>query len=284
MTDPTVTDTGATDTSVDLQLALSLATVADGITLDRFTALDLRVHRKPDRTPVTDADLAVEDAIRATLAEQRPGDAVLGEERGASAGSSSVGGSSAGSSSAAGKRTWVLDPIDGTKNFLRGVPAWGTLVALVTGGRPVVGVVSMPALGRRWWAAEGCGAHTSDPNGTERAIAVSAVSALADAYVSTTHLGSWAQHRSREAYLALVDACWENRAFGDCWQHCLVAEGAIDLAAEPVVNVWDVAAVQVVVEQAGGRFTDLDGNPRHDGGTALSSNGLLHDAALAYLR
>ena len=273
VTDPTATDVSA-DTSADLQLALSLATIADVITLDRFTAHDLRVHRKPDRTPVTDADLAVEDAIRAVLAEQRPGDAVLGEERGASAGSCS----------AASDRAWVLDPIDGTKNFLRGVPAWGTLVALVNDGRPAVGVVSMPALGRRWWAAEGAGAHTRDPNGTERAIAVSAVSELADAYVSTTHLGSWVEHRTREAYLALVDACWENRAFGDCWQHCLVAEGAIDLAAEPVVNAWDVAAVQVIVEQAGGRFTDLDGNPRHDGGTALSSNGLLHDAALAHLR
>ena len=256
-------------TDPDLQLALALAGVADRITLGRFMAHDLRVHRKPDRTPVTDADLAVEDAIRAVLAEQRPGDAVLGEERGASGGSS---------------RAWVLDPIDGTKNFLRGVPAWGTLVALVTDGRPVVGVVSAPALGRRWWAAEGCGAHTRDPDGTERPIAVSAVSELADAYVSTTHLGSWVEHRTREAYLALVDACWENRAFGDCWQHCMVAEGAIDLAAEPVVNAWDVAAVQVIVEQAGGRFTDLDGNPRHDGGTALSSNGLLHDAALAHLR
>ncbi len=263
-----------TVTDPDLRLALSLATLADGITLGRFTAHDLRVHRKPDRTPVTDADLAVEDAIRAMLAEQRPRDAVLGEERGASPGNTS----------AANGRAWVLDPIDGTKNFLRGVPAWGTLVALVTDGRPVVGVVSAPALGRRWWAAEGCGAHTCDPNGTERAMAVSAVSQLADAYVSTTNLGSWVRHRTREAYLALVDACWENRAFGDCWQHCLVAEGAIDLAAEPVVNAWDVAAVQVIVEQAGGRFTDLDGNPRHDGGTALSSNGLLHDAALAHLR
>ena len=273
MTNPTATDASA-DTSADLQLALSLSAIADGITLGRFTAHDLWVHRKPDRTPVTDADLAVEDAIRAVLAEQRPGDAVLGEERGASAGSCS----------AASDRAWVLDPIDGTKNFLRGVPAWGTLVALVTDGRPAVGVVSMPALGRRWWATEGAGAHTRDPNGTERAIAVSAVSELADAYVSTTHLGSWVEHRTREAYLALVDACWENRAFGDCWQHCLVAEGAIDLAAEPIVNTWDVAAVQVIVEQAGGRFTDLDGNPRHDGGTALSSNGLLHDAALAHLR
>jgi len=253
----------------DLQLALSLAGTADAITLDRYTANDLRVRRKPDRTPVTDADLAVEDAIRTVLAEHRPGDAVLGEE---------------GGGSVVTGRAWVLDPIDGTKNFVRGIPAWGTLIALVHQGRPVVGVVSSPALGRRWWAAEGAGAHTSDPDGTVRAIGVSAVSDLADAYLSTTDLGSWVEHRSRESYLALVDACWESRAFGDCWQHCLVAEGAMDLAAEPAADVWDVAAVQVIVEQAGGRFTDLDGNPRNDGGHALSSNGLLHDAALAYLR
>jgi len=112
---------------------------------------------------------------------------------------------------------------------------------------------------------------------------VSGVGALADAYISTTHLGSWVKYRSRESYLSLVDATWENRAFGDFWQHCLVAEGAIDLAAEPIVSPWDVAAVQVLVEQAGGRFTDLEGTARYDGGTALSSNGILHDAALSLL-
>jgi histidinol-phosphatase len=252
----------------DLALARTLADEADAITLSRFTATDLRVDRKPDRTPVTDADLAVEDAVRARLATERPADAVVGEERG---------------SRGDADRAWVLDPIDGTKNFLRGVPAWATLIALVDRGRPVVGVISAPALARRWWAAEGHGAHGAGADGAARPIRVSGVSELADAYLSTTHLGEWARRRSREAYLALVDACWENRAFGDFWQHCLVAEGAIDLAAEPIVNRWDVAAVQVIVEQAGGRFTDLSGTPRHDGGTALSSNGLLHDAALALL-
>lgn len=257
-----------TDRSDDLALARTLADVADAITVSRFTAHDLQVDRKPDRTPVTDADLAVEDAIREQLATRRPDDAVIGEERGhrGSAG-----------------RAWVLDPIDGTKNFLRGVSAWATLIALVDGARPVLGVISAPALGRRWWAAEGLGAHCCDTGGSARSIAVSGVTELADAYVSTTHLGDWSRHRSREAYLALVDACWENRAFGDFWHHCLVAEGAIDLAAEPAVNSWDVAAVQVIVEQAGGRFTDLDGVPTYDGGTALSSNGLLHDAALELL-
>jgi histidinol-phosphatase len=259
-----------TDLTSDLGLALSLADDADRITLDRAGAADLRVERKPDRTPVTDADLAVEDAVRTALKAQRPQDAVVGEERGATP--------------AAAGRVWLLDPIDGTKNFLRGVPVWATLLALVEHGRPVVGVISAPALRRRWWAARGTGAHTRDAHGTTRAITVSEVGDLADGYLSTTHLGSWAEHRSRESYLSLVDATWENRAFGDFWQHCLVAEGAIDLAAEPIVNSWDVAAVQVLVEQAGGRFTDLNGVARYDGGTALSSNGLLHDAALALLR
>jgi histidinol-phosphatase len=259
-----------TDLSCDLVLALTLADTADVITLDRAGAVDLRIEAKPDRTPVTDADLAVEDAIRDVLRAQRPHDAVIGEERG-------------GPSAEAG-RAWLLDPIDGTKNFLRGVPVWATLIALVGNGTPTVGVISAPALRRRWWAAAEAGAHTRDPDGTIRPITVSGVGDLADAYLSTTDLGSWTRHRSRESYLSLVDATWESRAFGDFWQHCLVAEGAIDLAAEPVVNPWDVAAVQVLVQQAGGRFTDLDGVARYDGGTALSSNGLLHDAALTLLQ
>lgn len=254
--------------AADLELALRLADTADAITLARFRSRDLKVERKPDRTPVTDADTAVEDAVRRVLAAERPEDTVVGEERGGHVEDG---------------RAWVLDPIDGTKNFLRGAPVWGTLIALVEDGHPVVGVISAPALRRRWWAATGRGAWTSDADGTHRRISVSAVRDLADAYVSTTHLGTWVEYRSREAYLALVDACWENRAFGDFWQHCLVAEGAIDLAAEPIVNPWDVAAVQILVEEAGGRFTDLDGRPRYDGGTALSSNGRLHEAALALL-
>ncbi len=258
-----------TDLTCDLALALALADSADRITLDRAGAADLRVEAKPDRSPVTDADLAVEDAIRAVLRVHRPHDEVVGEERGGASGDAG--------------RAWLLDPIDGTKNFLRGVPVWATLIALVEDGEPTVGVVSAPALRRRWWAATGAGAHTRDPNGTSRAITVSGVGDLADAYLSTTDLGSWTRYRSRESYLSLVDATWESRAFGDFWQHCLVAEGAIDLAAEPIVNPWDVAAVQVLVQQAGGRFSDLEGIARYDGGTALSSNGLLHDDALTLL-
>lgn len=252
----------------DLDLALHLADTADALTSDRFRALDLAVDRKPDRTPVTDADLAVEDAVRAVLAEQRPGDEIAGEERGGEVTSA---------------RTWVLDPIDGTKNFLRGVPAWATLVALVEDGTPTAGVISAPALGRRWWAAAGRGAWASSGGAAER-ISVSGVREISDAYLSTTHLGSWVEHHSRESYLRLVDACWENRAFGDFWQHCLVAEGAIDVAAEAVVNPWDVAAVQVIVREAGGEFTDLGGQRGFQGGSALSTNGHLHATALDLLR
>ncbi|WP_019855425.1 histidinol-phosphatase [Actinopolyspora mortivallis] len=253
----------------DLQLACLLADRADGITSARFRSTDLRVDRKPDRTPVTDADTAVEDAVRAELAEHRPGDVVVGEERG---GSATTG------------RSWIIDPIDGTKNFLRGVPAWATLLALVEDGTPVVGVISAPALERRWWAATGEGAFRRvGADGTVERISVSGVTELSDAYVSTTHLGSWAEQGRRADYLRLVDSCWESRAFGDFWHHCLVAEGVIDLAVEPVANPWDLAAAQILVEEAGGGFTDLAGERRFDGGNALSSNGALHRAALRAL-
>ncbi len=252
----------------DLELAARLADAADAITTDRFRALDLAVERKPDRTPVTDADTAVEDAIRGILATERPDDTVLGEERGGSA---------------ATGRAWVLDPIDGTKNFLRGVPVWATLIALVEDGMPVVGLISAPLLGRRWWAATGDGAWVRDSAG-ERRLSVSKVASLEDAYLSTTDLNSWIEYHSRDKYLELVDACWESRAFGDFWHHCLVAEGALDVAAECIVNPWDVAAAQVLVTEAGGRFSDLNGEARYDNGSALSTNGLLHDETLALLK
>jgi histidinol-phosphatase len=252
----------------DLTFALSLADAADEITSGRFLARDLVVESKPDRSPVTDADTAVEDRVRELLAEARPDDPVVGEERGGTMGSG---------------RAWLLDPIDGTKNFLRGVPAWATMIALVVDGRPEVGVISAPALGRRWWAAAGEGAWSSYPDSHRRRIAVSKVHSLTDAYLSTTHLGSWVDYHSRERYLALADACWETRAFGDFWQHCLVAEGSLDIAAEAIVNPWDVAAVQILIEQAGGTFTDLTGTARIDGGSALSTNGHLHAAALTLL-
>jgi histidinol-phosphatase len=252
----------------DLALALELADIADGITSARFRAGDLRVERKPDRTPVTDADTAAEDAMRSLLAERRPGDSVLGEERGGTG----VPG-----------RGWLLDPIDGTKNFSRGMPVWATLIALAEDGRPVVGVVSAPALRRRWWASAGDGAHASGPDGVARRISVSGVAALEDACLSTTELSTWAELDALPRYLDLSARCWVTRAWGDFWQHVLVAEGSIDIAVDGEANPWDLAAVQIVVTEAGGRFSDLSGAERYDGGNGLSSNGPLHDPALAVL-
>ncbi len=254
----------------DLTLALRLADLTDSITLPRFRAADLQVTRKPDRTPVTDADTAAEDAVRAELARHRRGDAVLGEEGG-------------GAVPASG-RGWVLDPIDGTKNFSRGMPVWATLIALTVDGSPVLGVASAPALGRRWWAAGGAGAWTSDePAGPPRRITVSDVADLGDAYVSTTDLATFRRNGTLEQWLELVGRSWETRAFGDFWQHCLVAEGVLDLAVEPAASTWDLAAIQVIVDEAGGRFTDLSGVATFAGGSGLSSNGLLHDVALSCL-
>jgi histidinol-phosphatase len=251
----------------DLELALRLADTADAITLARFRAADLQVTRKPDRTPVTDADTAVEDALRRTIATERPGDAVLGEERGGAVTDA--------------ERGWVLDPIDGTKNFSRGVPAWASLIALTVHGEPVVGVASAPALGRRWWAARGEGAWTVGPAGTPLRIAVSGVGELADAYLSTTDIKTFAAIGRRDDYLRLVDACWETRAFGDFWQYCLVAEGLLDLAVDAAANPWDLAALVPILTEAGGTLTDLSGAATFAGGDGLASNGAVHEAALA---
>jgi histidinol-phosphatase len=256
--------------STDLDLALRLADAADDITSARFRATDLLVTRKPDRTPVTDADTAVEVALRRILAGERPDDAVLGEEQGGAV--------------PTGGRGWVLDPIDGTKNFSRGLPVWASLIALTVDGAAVVGVASAPALGRRWWAASGLGAWTRDgPGAPPRRIAVSGIAELADAYVSTTDQRTFAQLGVLDRWQELVDACWENRAFGDFWQHCLVAEGAIDLAVDILARTWDLAALLPIVTEAGGRLTDLTGNPTFAGGSGISSNGRLHAAALNHL-
>ncbi len=258
------------DLDADLALALRLVDTADAITLDRFRATDLRVTRKPDRTPVTDADTATEDALRAVLGHERPDDALLGEERG-------------GEVSRNG-RGWVLDPIDGTKNFSRGLPVWATLVALTVHGRATVGVVSAPALGRRWWAAVGKGAWVSEAGGPPRRITTSGVADLADAYLSTTDFRTFAAAGDLDRWLALADACWETRAYGDFWQHVLVAEGVIDLAVDRTASAWDLAALLPIVVEAGGRLTDLAGVDTHDGGSAVTSNGRVHDAALRLLR
>lgn len=256
--------------NADLDLALRLADTADAISLPRFRAADLRVTRKPDRTPVTDADIATEEALRALIAEQRPGDDVLGEEGGGEIATSG--------------RSWVLDPIDGTKNFSRGMPVWGSLIALTDGGEAVVGVASAPALGRRWWGARGLGAWTTDaPGAAPRAITVSGVGEIGDAYLSTTDVRTFAEQGRLDRYLALVDAVWETRAFGDFWQHCLVAEGVLDVAVDAAANPWDLAALVPILIEAGGSLTDLTGVTSWSGGDGISSNGTLHGPALGFV-
>lgn len=255
--------------SSDLELALRLADVADEITRARFGALDLKVDAKPDLTPVSDADLAVEQAIRQVLSEATPEDAVLGEEFGGAAEFSG--------------RQWVVDPIDGTKNFVRGVPVWATLIALLEDGAPVVGVVSAPALGRRWWAAAGAGAWSSF-EGRERRISVSAVGELSAASLAFSSLSGWRDRDLREQFIALTDDVWRVRGYGDFLNYCLLAEGAVDIATEPEVSLWDLAALDILVREAGGRFSSLDGAPGPHGGDAIATNGLLHDEVLDRLR
>jgi histidinol-phosphatase len=252
----------------DLALAHQLADEADTITVRRFRSQDLHVTAKPDLSPVSDADLAVEERIRAILRTERPGDAVLGEEHGVTG---------------EGPRQWVLDPIDGTKNFVRGVPVWASLIALRIDGRVEVGVVSAPALGRRWWAARGHGAWAGSLAAPEP-IRVSEVGVLTDAHLSYSSLAGWEGQGRLDGLLDLSRQCWRTRAFGDFWSHVLVAEGAVDASFEPEVSLWDLAPLQVIVEEAGGRFTDLTGAARPDGGSCVCSNGLLHDEVLAGLR
>jgi histidinol-phosphatase len=252
----------------DLRLAQHLADVADELTSSRFRALDLRVETKPDLTPVSDADRAVEQRLRAMIASARPGDAVLGEEYGAAG---------------AGARRWIVDPIDGTKNFVRGVPVWATLIALQVDGAVVVGVVSAPALGRRWYAARGSGAWAGPAGADGQPCRVSAVGVLADAALSYSSLTGWEEQGRLAGLLELSRRAWRTRAFGDFWSHVLVAEGAVDVSAEPEVSLWDLAALQVIVEEAGGRFSDLAGVDGPDGGSVVCSNGRLHDDVLRVL-
>ena len=250
-----------TDYTDDLAVALRLADAADEITMDRFGAADLVVEAKPDLTPVSDADRAVEQAIRSLLAEVRPADSVSGEEFG---------------SSGTAPRRWVIDPIDGTKNFVRNVPVWATLIALLDDGAPVVGVVSAPSLGRRWWAHRSGGAWMTVLGNAPRRLAVSAVSNLADASLAYSSLSGWSALGKRDAFVTLTDTVWRSRGYGDFWSYMLVAEGAADLAAEPELSLWDMAALYPVVTEAGGRFTGLDGVDGVQQGTAAASNGRLH--------
>ena len=248
--------------SGDLELALRLAERADEISLARFGAADLRVDTKPDMTPVTDADRAVEQTLREDLAIERPDDAVVGEELG--------GGES-------GARRWIIDPIDATKNFVRGIPVFATLIALEENGEVTTGVVSAPALGHRWWAARGQGAHLDGAP-----IHVSSIARLEEAQLLHPEIESFETDEQRRL-IELAGSVWRTRGFGDFWQHMLVAQGSAEVAIEPEVSLWDLAAIKIIVEEAGGRFTDLGGVPTPAGGDALSTNGLLHDEVLAHI-
>jgi histidinol-phosphatase len=252
----------------DLRLAHVIADQVDSLTMSRFKAQDLRVETKPDLSPVSDADKTAEEIVRGQLSRARPRDAVHGEEMG---------------DTGHGPRRWVIDPIDGTKNFVRGVPVWATLIGLLDGDQVVVGVVSAPALGRRWWAAQGSGAWTSKSLAAASQLHVSAVDRLEDASLSYSSLSGWEERGQLDSFLDLTRRTWRTRAYGDFWSHVLVAEGAVDLSAEPELALHDMAALVPIVTEAGGMFTSIRGVPGPFGGSALVSNGRLHQAALEYL-
>jgi histidinol-phosphatase len=248
----------------DLALAHALADLADAITLDRYQSQDLVITTKPDNTPVTDADRAVETAIREALATHRTGDGLVGEEFGSDKGNSG--------------RYWVIDPIDGTKNFMRGVPTWATLIALVqvdaSGNEEVVvGIASAPALARRWAAAKGHGATVNN-----KKISVSKVSSLNDASISYSDFVGWGDRL--EPFQKMLAGAWRTRGIGDFWSHMLVAEGAVDVAIEPSLALWDMAALDIIVREAGGTFTNTAGHNGPFGGSGVSTNGALHNAVI----
>ena len=231
----------------------------------RFRAEDLVVESKPDLTLVSDADKSAEELVRAQLKRTRPRDAVEGEEF---------------ETTGHGPRRWVIDPIDGTHNFVRGVPAWATLISLVDDETPVLGLVAAPALGRRWWAATGSGAWSGRSLTAAKRIHVSKVSRIEDASLSYSSLKDWRAVNRYDEFVALSEDCWRTRAFGDFWSYMLVAEGAVDIAAEPELAVYDMAALVTIVTEAGGSFTSLAGKPGPWGGNAVATNGLLHDEVL----
>jgi histidinol-phosphatase len=275
-------DKSSIDLQDDLALAHALADLADAISLDRYQAQDLVITTKPDNTPVTDADRAVETVIREALATHRQADGLVGEEFGSDKGKSG--------------RYWVIDPIDGTKNFMRGVPTWATLIALVQVDslgteEVVVGIASSPALTRRWSAAKGHGAYVRfnsgsvddlseefDSSSNERKMSVSKVAALTDASISYSDFVGWGDRL--EPFQKMLSNAWRTRGIGDFWSHMLVAEGAVDVAIEPSLAVWDMAALDIIVREAGGTFTNIAGQSGPFGGSGVSTNGVLHNAVI----
>jgi histidinol-phosphatase len=287
----------------DLQLALELADAADSISRTRFLALDLEVTTKPDKTPVTDADRAVEKAIIDILSRERGNDYMLGEEFGEQEGSVSEHPTGTADHP---HRQWIIDPIDGTSNFLRGVPVWATLIALAIDGEPVIGVVSAPALGKRWWASKGNGAWVDESHdplasvplpdeladvienpmvalGTPRRLEVSGVSKLSDASISYNSLQQWDQAGYLDELVSLSRKVWRTRAYGDMWSYMMVAEGILDVAGEFDLKPYDMAALMPIVTEAGGTFTSIEGHADVWHGSALATNTTLHAAVLAEL-
>ena len=272
MTENTPASASTPTLADDLAVALTLAGEADLIAMERYRAQDLDVQLKADRTQVTDADKRVEKMIRSHLASARPHDSVFGEEFGETVGTTD-----------ASTRQWIVDPIDGTSNFVRGVPIWGLLLALVVDGVPQLGVVSAPALGRRWWGATGHGAWMQQDGGEPRRLAVSGIDELAEASLSYNSLKHWDQAGHLDSLVSLSRQVGRTRAYGDLWAYMLVAEGAVDLAGEYDLKPWDIAALVPVVREAGGRATTVSGADPLVDDSILVSNGLLHDRALAAL-
>ncbi|MGP9844288.1 inositol monophosphatase family protein [Brachybacterium sp. 107] len=252
----------------DLRLAHVLADAVDQLTMSRFKAQDLEVTTKPDLTEVTDADKAAEQLVRSQLSRSRSRDQVIGEEFG-----------STGSAS----RQWVIDPIDGTSNFVRGVPVWATLIGLIEDGRPVVGLVSAPSLSRRWWGGTDAGAWTGSRINNASRLQVSQVSRVEEASLSYSSLHGWADHDRLPQMLNLMQRFWRTRAYGDFWSYMLVAEGAVDAACEPELALHDMVALAPILTEAGGRFSSLEGEDGPFGGSAVATNGLLHEELLTAL-
>ena len=252
----------------DLHLAHTIADQVDPLAQAHFDNQDFEIETKPDLTPVTVADREAERLIRDYLSRARTRDSVLGEEFGTTGHS---------------PRQWIIDPIDGTKNFVRGVPVWATLISLVEDGRVVVGLACAPALGKRWWAVAGGGAWSGRSLALAHRLHVSGVTALEDASLSYSSLSGWVDRRRLRGMLSLMQGCWRTRAYGDFWSYMLLASGAVDVAAEPELEVYDMAALVPIVSEAGGRFTSLAGEPGPWGGDAVATNGPLHDAVLTLL-
>ena len=256
------------DLQADLTLALRLADAADAASMARFDAADLDVQLKADATHVTEADLATERAIREILEAERPDDGVFGEEFG-------VTGST--------ERQWIIDPIDGTANYLKGIPMWTSLIALSIDGVPRVGVASQPALGRRWWAATGLGAWTNTPDGSRARLGVSSVDSIGDSSASFQSIRQWDEVGQLDALVRLSRAVWRDRGYGDTWPYMLLAEGRLEFVAEFGVKEYDIAALVPIITEAGGRFTSFDGNDSLSERSSLATNGVLHTAFLDLL-